>query len=267
MVWNKACFFPGMDFVAHVLATADRPAFPESFGSFSLIPGAGLVLRLLGGSSRARGAAGVAQGYDERRQALYSEPHEYGPVRVHDFRWLDEGYYDGVQHALEECGFRCFGDVENLSVSAVFPRMRCAIREFASDDAVIAAFAWQLRVHGWLAAWNADVRVVELQTRFSDGTFLATTNHPGPEHGGAAERIEQIHVPPATDVRGQVSAHRCRVTALLEERPWIAPVPVRTHRDLRRSAERVHAMRCESGGYGAPAAGALWRECEPRLSA
>ncbi|MEQ1851475.1 MAG: hypothetical protein ABMA01_07775 [Chthoniobacteraceae bacterium] len=256
-----------MDFVAHVLATADRPAYPGSFGNFSLIPGAGFVLRLLGGNPRAKAPAEVSHAHDEQRQTLCSEPHEFGPVRVHDFRWLDEGYYDGVQRALEECGFRCFGDVENLSVSAVFPKIRSAIREFVSDDAVIAASAWQIKIRGWLAAWNADVRVVELQTGFSDETFLTTTNHPEPERGGDVERIERIHVPAGTEVRRQVALHRSRVAAILGERPWIAAVPVRNHRELRRSSERVHSMRCECGGYCAPATAPAWRECETRLSA
>jgi hypothetical protein len=178
------------------------------------------------------------------KHALHTEPHEFGPVRVHDFHSLDERLYDQMQHGLEGAGFRCFGDVEDLSVSAVFPSQRTAIRDFASDDGLVAGFSWQVNGHGWLGARKRRVQAVELVTGFSDGRFLSTANQAGFDGGDPVPGIERIQVPDAPSAGLLDIVHRARLEEILAENQEIVPVLVQTHRDVRRTAERAHALRC-----------------------
>jgi hypothetical protein len=70
--------------------------------------------------------------------------------------------------------------LENISLSAVFPNLRTAMRNFTGDDGVVTASVWQVKLRGWLRVpailrlVKGDMRVVEFWTEFSDGKFIAT---------------------------------------------------------------------------------------------
>lgn len=187
----------------------------------------------------------------EQKRAIYSAPHEYAPVRVDDFRGIDAGYYDAAQRWLESVGFQCFGDVENLSLSAVYPNMRTAIRDFASADAIISASIWQvkmcgsLRVPAFFRLRKRDLRVVDFRTEFSDGTFLSTTNDREFDPSRAVPGIERIQLANITPVEDALAAHRRRVSDILTQQPGVAPVLMRTAKDVRSGFARAHAFKCE----------------------
>ena len=206
-----------------------------------------LASRILAGASTPEERA---RKLTQQKQAIDSAPHEYAPVRVHDFRWLDAGYYDATQRWLESVGFRCFGDVENLSLSAVYPNMRTAVRDLASADAVVSASIWQVKMRGWLRVpaflrlLKGDMRVVDFDTEFSDGTFLSTANNREFDPGSGIPGIERIQLPNATPIEDVLVAHRRRAAEILTQRPGIAPVWVRTAKDVRSAAARAHALKC-----------------------
>ena len=255
-----------MEFLVTALATAHRLVSAEPLGSLCFVLGIGLAVRFLSRDPRSNRSGGAGLTRAGREHALCSEPHEYGPVRVQDFHGLDEGLYDRAQRESEDAGLRCLGDVENLSVSAVFPRLRTAIRDFASDDGEVADSVWQVRAGRWFRIRRPGIRAMELVTEFSDGTFLSTTNHPGPEHGANVRGIERIQTPYPTPAGQMVAAHRAGIARVMERKCGVVPVPVQTHRELRRSAERAHALRREAD-VRSPA-GAVWgtpcgvRECD-----
>jgi hypothetical protein len=200
-------------------------------------------------SGQGGGRAG-AKKITDMQKALYSGPHEYGPVRVHDFGWLDSAHYDAMQRRLEVAGFQSFGDVEDLTLSAVHPNMRTAMRDMASGDGVVAACIWQLKLRGWLRILalfglvKGDMRVVDLATEFSDGSFLNTANNLGLDPSSDVPGIERMALPNSTPIEEAVSAHRRRVVEILAARPGVVPVLTRTPQEYRKSSDRAHALKC-----------------------
>jgi hypothetical protein len=169
---------------------------------------------------------------------------------VEDFRWLDARYYDAGQRRLEAAGFRCLGDLENISLSAVFQNLRTAIRNFTGDDGVVAASVWQVKLRGWLRVpaflrlVKGDMRVVEFCTEFSDGTFVATLNSLGLDSGSDVREIRRMRLPAGTHVEELINIHRQRVAAFREDYATVRPVPVRSERELREVWARMHALKC-----------------------
>ena len=241
-----------MDYLGHLFAALRSVIFSRGNSTVPVLLGlwfavwiAGRILaRMATPEERARKVTG-------QKRAIYSAPHEYAPVRVHDFRWLDAGWYDATQRWLESVGFRCFGDVENLSLSAVYPKMRTALRGLASGDGVVSASIWQVKIRGWmrLLVWfrllKGDMRVVDFDTEFSDGTFLSTANNREFDPSSDIPGIERIQLPNATPIEDVLVAHRRRVAEILTQRPGITPVFVHTAKDVRSAAARAHMLKCD----------------------
>jgi hypothetical protein len=243
-----------MHFVEYLAVAFERVV--SCCGSSGQAALAGLCFAVLGKGCLKRNAAGRAERIRAVRLALYSEPHVYGPVRASDFHWLDEGYYSDMERRLDAMSFRCFGDVEDLTLSAIFPEMRTGIREFVSDDGVLAVSVWQVKVPGWrrllghLGTMKRDVRIVDLGTEFSDGTFVATANNPGLDSNIDVPGIERMRLPNETAIEEMVATHRRRVGDFLAAHPGAQPVSVRTAREFRQSVSRAHELICARLGGG-----------------
>lgn len=228
-----------MDFFHHFIATAGQ-VVSDGRIPWSGVLWLGFTLWALSRySPDSRRSVRDAERITEMQRAVHSEPHEYAPVRVEDFRWLDARYYDAAQRRLEAAGFRCLGDLENISLSAVFPNLRTAIRNFTGDDGVVTASVWQVKLRGWLRVptflrlVKGDMRGVEFCTEFSDGTFVATLNNLGPDSGSDVREIRRMQLPAGTPVEELMDIHRQRVAAFRENHAQAVPVPVRSERELR----------------------------------
>lgn len=239
-----------MDIFQHLIAAIEQAA------SSGRIPWSGLLWlafslwAFVRFSPDKRRSAEAAERITEMQRAVYSEPHEYAPVRVEDFHWLDARHYDAMQCRLEAGGFRCLGDLENISLSAVFPKLRTAIRNFTGDDGVVTASVWQVKVRGWRRALaflrlvKGDMRVAEFCTEFTDGTFLMTLNNLGLDSSSDVREVRRMRLPVATPVEELMEIHRQRVAAFVGDHAGVLPVPVRSERKLRESWARAHALKC-----------------------
>lgn len=184
------------------------------------------------------------------QMALLSDPHEYGPVRVSDFYWLDSRYYSEMERRLDAKGFRNLGDVENLTRSAAFPWMRTAARELVGEDGVLTAAIWQIKIRGWrrvlslVGMGKGDEQGVDVWTEFSDGTFLATANNRGLDFSSDVPGIERIGFSDGIAIEEMLEVHRQRFAEYLAMHPGTQPVRIRTTRELRQSVTRAHEFQC-----------------------
>jgi hypothetical protein len=128
--------------------------------------------------------------------------------------------------------------------------MRTATRELAAADGVLTAAIWQVKVRGWrrllaLAGMvKGDVRVVDVATEFSDGTFVATANNRGLDFSSDVPGIERLRFANETPIEEMVASHRQRVAEYLAAHPETQPVRLRTARELRQSVTRAHELKC-----------------------
>ena len=195
--------------------------------------------------------------------SIHSGPHEFGPVHLSDFSWLDAEFYEETGRELRAVGFECLGDVENLTLSAAAPEYRTAVREFASGDGVIAASVWQVKARGWRAVLalhgleDRGKRIVELVTSLDDGTFIVTTNGDGLAEPGDVAGIERTRMHDRTPVARMIASHRERIEAHTKARRIAGANLVRSRRDMRRLTERLHALRCAA--FARDESVAAWR--------
>ena len=101
----------------------------------------------------------------------YSANHEYVEVDPNDFGYLDLKYYERTWEKLREEGFRFLGDIEDLTLSRVHPRLRSFIKCLVSGDGTIMAGIYHMKPLGWwrVLSWFGlmkQFKVLDLEFRY-----------------------------------------------------------------------------------------------------
>jgi hypothetical protein len=150
----------------------------------------------------------------ENSKALYSAPHEFAEIRASDFRDLDHQFYNRAQAELEAFGFRHVADIEDLTVSRQMPAMRTFVRILIGDHRSTSAAIYHLKFRRFYRLLQL-IRVlpqkpffIDLESEFSDGTFLATSNTRGTDLSGDVPGIQRQTFPAETPIGQLMAAHR-----------------------------------------------------------
>ena len=125
----------------------------------------------------------TAESILRHHDSIYVAKHDYAVVQEEDFPHLDLGFYRRTRFALEACGFVFLGDCENLTISHApgGALARVLLRTMVSQDGQVIAGIYHAKqksiwlrilVHG--LRW-APGRIVDLETEFLDGSFIATS--------------------------------------------------------------------------------------------
>jgi hypothetical protein len=207
------------------------------------------VLLALGRRGAAtRGGARLREEID----ALFSGEHEYRDVVPADFPYADVAFYDRVQKELEAIGFRRVGDVEDLTLSRVYPERRTFVRLLVDDAALIRVGAFHLRARGGLVGVFAtigvvprDLHVVELVTELPRGRFLITAPTKGLDRLDPPPEVSVDRLPPGTSLKELVAHHKQRIADQLRKNPAQSPVEVRDRDSVMASVQRGHVVASE----------------------
>lgn len=184
--------------------------------------------------------------------AAFSAGHEFVSVAATDFgHLLDLGFYAQKQHELELEGFRWVDDVEDLTLSKLFPTNRTFQRLLVTPDGKMRATIYHFRPTGLLARAYAffklipsDVYSVELSTEFS-GAFTLSTN--------TMKNFTTLDMPPELDILSVeaetptaelVHLHLQRVERHLEQNPQDGFHPATSRDELLAAAQRTLLL-CE----------------------
>ncbi len=181
--------------------------------------------------------------------ALFSGEHEYREVVPADFPFADVTFYDRVQRELEAIGFRKLQDVEDLTLSRVYPDARTFVRVLVDDGGLIRVGAFHLRSRGGLVGLFSalgviprHVHVVELVTEVAHGRFLITTPTRGLDRLDPPPEAEVERLAPGTPVATLVAHHRERIQEHLRAHPAQSPVRVDSYDAAMASVQRGHVV-------------------------
>jgi len=206
-----------------------------------------LVFALLGRVGGARHQAAVAGGQRVRQQldALYSGEHEYARVSPAAFPDADLSFYDGAGAELERLGFRRLADVEDLTVSRVYPDQRTFIRVLIDDGGMVRAGVYHFRPRGglmWilqvLGQVPRHVRVVELVSEVPSGRFVSTSNTKGIDRLEPPPEVKVERLAPGTSVGEVVARHRARLQQHVRAHPERVPAQFVSYEEVLASVQR-----------------------------
>jgi hypothetical protein len=211
---------------------------------FFLMMGLWLVVALALGMRQPRGLGGAA--LRARLDAVYGEPHELVRVSPAAFPEADLEFYDRVRRELEQRRYRWLADVEDLTLSRIYPQNRTFLRLFVDPGGMIRASAYHLHPRGVVVSmlqlvqlYPRHLRVLELVTEVQ-GTFLVTSNTHGIDRLEPPPEAQVERLPLHTPLAEILARHEARITELLRAHPERSPVVFESYEDVLASIARAH---------------------------
>jgi hypothetical protein len=213
---------------------------------FFLMMGLWLVVAVALGMRRPPGLGGAA--LRARLDAVYGEPHELVRVSPASFPEADLDFYDRARHELEGRRYRWIADVEDLTMTRIYPQNRTFLRLFVDAGGMVRASAYHLHPRGIVISllqlvqlFPRHLRVVELVSEIQ-GTFLVTSNTHGVDRLEPPPEARVERLPLGTPLAQIIARHEARITELLRAHPERAPVSFESLDDLLASMARAHVV-------------------------
>ncbi len=186
-----------------------------------------LVVAVSLGVRKPRGLGGTQ--LRARLDAVYGSPHELVPVAATSFPEADLEFYDRAKAQLEDRKYACLGDVEDVTLSRIYPQNRTFMRVFVDAGAMVRASVYHLHPRGAVVSmlqlvqlFPRHLRVVELTSEIG-GTFLVTSNTAGVDRLEPPPEAKVDRLPLATPLAEVVARHEGRITELLRAHPERVP--------------------------------------------
>ena len=193
--------------------------------------------------------ARAAEDILNQQKALYSGLHEFRAADPRDFPGADLGFYERTQKTLERNGFRFLGDVEDVTATREFPQMRSFLRVMSGDEGALMAAIYHVRLRGlfrlmqFFGALPKQLKMVDLETELSDGTFIVTCNSRGADTTGAVPKIARFQYSIETTPEELLGLHREQIQQAQIREPGLVPVPARTLNEVLGAQNRVQEIK------------------------
>jgi hypothetical protein len=211
---------------------------------FFLMMGLWLVVALALGLRRPRAFGGAA--LRARLDAVYGEPHELVTVSPETFPEADLEFYDRAKLELERKNYTLLGDVEDLTLTRIYPENRTFLRLFVDAGRMIRASVYHLHPRGVVVSllqlvqlFPRHLRVIELVSELG-GQFLVTANTHGVDRLEPPPEAKVERLPLSTALAEVVARHEKRITEAVRLHPERSPTTFESRDDVIASIARAH---------------------------
>lgn len=205
-----------------------------------------LVVAVGLGMRKPRGLGGAA--LRARLDAVYGEPHEMVRVTPAAFPEADLEFYDRARAELEGRRYRWLADVEDLTMTRIYPQNRTFLRLFVDAGGMIRASAYHLHPRGVVISllqlvqlWPRHLRVIELVSEIQ-GTFLVTSNTHGVDRLEPPPEARVERMPLGSTLAEVITRHEARITEAVRAHPERQPVAFESFEDVLASLGRAHVV-------------------------
>lgn len=179
--------------------------------------------------------AAVSIAWQIRQMAQEAQP-EYAPVDPSGFPGHQRRFAAGMHRQLVRAGFAKLGDYDPVHLSAPLARKQMVTIYVRADGRTTAAVfsikpPWS-GFRAWLALFvkgrHRPANVVELETAFSDGTVVSTSNAGATNPFGQGPRFLQEKLATATAPAAILERHEARVDEYAAAHPAASVIEIRT---------------------------------------
>ncbi|OVE75501.1 hypothetical protein BVX98_07530 [bacterium F11] len=150
-------------------------------------------------------------------EKLFVPEHDYKVVNLADYYRADTRFYNQSTSELEKAGFTFLGDIEDMTITNALPQFSTCIRVFTGDGGTTQAGIYHIKESKGIPN---DMRIVDFETRFSNGYFVATTNA---ARASLLSNPPQVNVyyAPASPIEELLETHRYRVGEYARNHPQL----------------------------------------------
>lgn len=167
---------------------------------------------------------------------------DWRETSLESFPKLNHSYYRETTRTLEAAGFSCIGDFKDID--ATNPLIETCHRILTGDEGCIQAFVYHIRSLGIMSILPGSspfkAKLLDLETEFTDGYFLITTNNVLVDIRNPAIEIQPES---QASVEQLLQIHRQRVKTYLAENPAVYVWKSATSGAVIDSQRRQHRLR------------------------
>jgi Protein of unknown function (DUF3592) len=178
--------------------------------------------------------------------ALCQTHYQYAPVDAKQFRHLDLRWYDEGRQRLEDRGFVFLQDEENLTFRRTSKGNRTLLRTLLNRDGTTMAYLYHFKpgiAVRWLGARQS--KVLDLESRFSNGTFVCTSNAEAAGKLDSPPGVKGFHLAAVTPLETILASHEQRVNQFLAAHSGVASVRMNGIEDVHRAQNVLQQIKAE----------------------
>jgi len=185
----------------------------------------------------------------EKLKTLIRDTHqprqEYAEVDLGRFPHLDQRFYESIRSEAEALGFVFIGDLENRTANGLGLMKPTVIRQLTDRNGItVGAYNYQgIGLASWLMPGMRSTRTIDLETEFSDGTYVGTSNAWSARHLERPPEIFMTFRTMETGLRALLDEHRRRLKAHIDQRPDRTVREVLSLDDAIESNHRMNALK------------------------
>ncbi len=183
----------------------------------------------------------VADNIEKSFSRLQQTKYEYAPANAADFTEVDQAFYDDARQRLEQQGYTLLADEENVSLRNT-NMARTFLRRMLSRDQTAIATLYHFKSK---AQPNKQFKVLDLETSFSNGRFMLTTNAAKAGGFDSPPEIDAFFLPADAPLEAVMQSHQFRVTKFLTENPGTQAVRLNGMEDVHRAGNEMQRIKAE----------------------
>lgn len=181
---------------------------------------------------------------------IYSTVHEFRRVELSQYPELDHDFYNFMTKCFEENGFTWVGDYEDTTMRKKMPNQRACLRTLRSHDGYIVVAVYDIKMKGLMRLLQIigflpkDLRTIDLETEFRNGTFLATSTATMAKIT-TPPSIASVFFPQKTHPEELIEAHLKVLRNWMESDSGFQPIPLLSEQAIFDSQERMQILKNE----------------------
>lgn len=183
----------------------------------------------------------LAEKLEQRLKPMMVQRFDYVPARAEQFAHLDLAFYDNARRHLEAAGYSFLADEENVTLKMNVGE-RTFLRVLVGREQTTVAFLYHFKVR---KPGVNDGKVVDLESWFSNGQFVTTSNAARAGMFDSPPGIHSLHLPAESSWDEIRQAHDKQITEYLGSNPGVEPVRLRNMEDVRRFQDELQRTKAE----------------------
>jgi hypothetical protein len=151
----------------------------------------------------------AARNIVRRTESAFQENHVFSRVQAWDYPWLAAGFYDQARQEAEANGFSWLDDIEDKTLSQVYPNLRTFVRILLGPDYRTRLAIFEIVPGGPEGKpTQAPVQTRELISELSDGASVITTTAQTSKRLDPPPGLVRCHVPADTPLNMMLGMHQ-----------------------------------------------------------
>ncbi len=183
----------------------------------------------------------VAENIEKHFSRLQAPKYEYAPANAAEFTEVDQAFYDDARQQMEQQGYAMLADEENTTLRNG-GMVRTFLRRMLNRDQTVTATLYHFKSK---ARPDKQYKVLDLETSFSNGRFMTTTNAAKAGGFDYPPEIDAFFLPSDTPLDAVMQAHEFRVKKFLSENPGAQAARVGSIEEVHRIGDEVQRIKAE----------------------